>query len=220
MQTPLVTQCPILIRRTDPAIHLCHLRRIQQRSAIEQCRSLCCAIVTAIGTCIDLCTASVCIARICALEAIIAIAVKLTGCAITCTLAETITLTAVSTGQVLHPIVTCGLVCAYLDIIAYTSISIWITLIAESRRIAAIRVILYTAHAAGRCRTPCAVCHSLLRTGVNCRICTTCHTVIIRLAIVRTLAISFSLTTSGTNKRCKISVALDTFRFAMITRAA
>jgi hypothetical protein len=105
-------------------------------------------------TSIDLCAATVCIASVGALEAVVAIAIELACDSLTRTLAEAFALTTVGTGQVFNPIVACGLVGAYLDIIACTSVGIRITFVAESRRVAAARVILHTAHATGRRRTP------------------------------------------------------------------
>jgi hypothetical protein len=103
---------------------------------------------------IDLCAATVCIACVGALETVVAIAVELACDSLALTLAEAFALTAVSTSYMLHPIVARCLMGAYLDIIACTSVGIRITFVAESRRVAAARVILHTAHATGRRRTP------------------------------------------------------------------
>jgi hypothetical protein len=107
-----------------------------------------------VATGIDLCAATVRIACVGALEAVVAIAVELACDSLALTLAEAFALTAVSTGQVFDPIVACGLVGAYLDIIDCTSVGIWITFVTEGRRVAAARVILNTTHATGRRRTP------------------------------------------------------------------
>jgi hypothetical protein len=155
--TALVTQFPILTRASHPTIDLRHLRAIQQITAVKQWRyrRRACTIVTAVVTGIDLCTAAACIACVGALEAVVAVAIELTCDSLTRTLAEAFALTTVGTGQMLHPIVACGLVGAYLDIIDCTSVGIRITFVTESRRVAAVRIILHTAHATGRRRTPC-----------------------------------------------------------------
>jgi hypothetical protein len=154
--TALVTQFPILTRASHPSVDLCHLCAIQQIAAVKQWRyrRRSRAVVTAVVTGIDLCAATVCIARVGALEAVVAVAIELACDSLTRTLAEAFALTTVGTGQVFDPIVACGLVGAYLNIIACTSVGIWIALVTEGRRVAAARVILHTAHTTGRRRTP------------------------------------------------------------------
>jgi hypothetical protein len=78
----------------------------------------CCAIVAAISTGVDLRATAIRIARVGALEAVVAIAIELACRASSCAFAEAFALTAVSTGQVFDPIVACSLMSAYLNVIA------------------------------------------------------------------------------------------------------
>jgi hypothetical protein len=146
-----------LFRHACPTIDLYHLRRGEQSATAKlifpnyRCTR---AIVTAVVTGIELRAATVCIARVGALKAVVTIAINLSCDSLARTLAEAFALTAVGTSYMLHPIVARCLMGAYLDIIAYTSVGIWIALVAEGRRVAAVRVILHTTHATGRRRTP------------------------------------------------------------------
>jgi hypothetical protein len=78
----------------------------------------CCAIVAAIRTGVDLRATAIRITRVGALEAVVAITIELARRASSCTFAEAISLTTVSTGQMFDPIVACSLMSAYLDVIA------------------------------------------------------------------------------------------------------
>jgi hypothetical protein len=97
---------------------------------------------------------------------------------------------------------------AYLNVIACTSVGIWITFVTEGRRVAAARVILHTAHATGRRRTPSSFLQPLLDTSKDRRRCTARKAVVVSLAAASALTITFAQTASCASIRLRITVAV------------
>ena len=224
MGASLVTQNPVLIRRTRPNIDLLHLCRSQECSTnklIRTCRSsLCRTVVTTVGTGVLLRTCTRRVTRNGTLVTVIAAAIELTIGTTTRTLTVTCAVTTVRTSHNLRPVITGRLEDTLLAIITRALVGVGLTLVTVSRHRSTVGVILNTTKATSRFRTPCTVRQTLLRTGVNCWICTTSHAVDVGFAIVRALAIATTQTATSTGIGAVVANTADAIRFTVVTRTA
>ena len=141
---------------------------------------------------------------------VIAIAVELTRDALARTLTESSTMTTVGTSHIFGPLITGGSIGTLVTIITVTLIGVWFTSVTGCSRCTCVGVGVHTTVSA--CTgSPSTILQSLLHTGVNVGGTATFHTVVVGFAIVITLTVASTFTTTRTEVGLGSSIAVCAF---------